>query len=580
MYRYLGVPACELRLEPTLTCGQVFSWHRVTHRQASRAPPAPQASENSVGSMHDSSSYVGMVNKRHVIELRENANDVGFRVLRVLPTQNQNQNQSSSPIVMNMSECELDQVENDIRHYFQLRPKSTLTETEMKTEGEDEREYAVDQEIIVKNDDDSKVEHTMESTTNGAQHIELSQLHTTFSQSDPIVYSKVYRYFPGLRVVRQDPFECLISFICSSNNNVSRITLMVHNLCKHYGTAVGSIKISSKDANDSKHTTNTVSTTGEPMKHDAKNDQEEKVADESESSSNDETEIMFYTFPTRAQLSRATEKELRDLGFGYRAKFIVKTVEMLGQKDEDYLLEMRQHRNANQLSSFEIVDRLTEFPGVGTKVASCTALYSMDCNDLVPTDVHILRLVRLHYCPLLERKAKEPSSGDKSFAHLLTSPPSKSITAPKMKEYMRMFISIFGEYAGWAQMILYGCQTHAFKKKLPSELQCELFTEEASSSSKPKNKPKPKKARVMKDEDDDDDDDYENDGEPEQETPPSRKRPRRRVTRSSQRLSFSSSSSGDDEDDDDNQHEQSSNEEEEEFTPMTRRRRRSRQTPL
>src|SRR5690606_31706145 len=132
---------------------------------------------------------------------------------------------------------------------------------------------------------------------------------------------------------RQDPFECLMSFICTSNNNIGRICGMLERLCRTYGDYLG--------------------------EYEEENNRHE-----------------FYRFPTFDQLEKATEKELKDLGFGYRAKYIVDTVKKLKELNSDgknYLYELKKIKN-----SAEVLEKLTAFPGVGLKVASCVALYSLD----------------------------------------------------------------------------------------------------------------------------------------------------------------------------------------------------------
>src|SRR5690606_23523876 len=110
-------------------------------------------------------------------------------------------------------------------------------------------------------------------------HLDKSmvEMNKLFSERDEL-YKSIYNYFPGIRVIRQDPFECLISFICSSNNNISRISLMLDRLCKKFGNYIGSY-----EENDIKHE--------------------------------------FYDFPTLHQLQAATIQDLKELGFGYRAKY-------------------------------------------------------------------------------------------------------------------------------------------------------------------------------------------------------------------------------------------------------------------
>lgn len=87
--------------------------------------------------------------------------------------------------------------------------------------------------------------------------------------------------FEGIRVLRQDPFENILCFICSSNNNIKRIELMISKLCTKFGVLVDKIK-------DLK--------TGQMVE--------------------------FYSFPTMESLITHPdlEEELREMGFGYRAK--------------------------------------------------------------------------------------------------------------------------------------------------------------------------------------------------------------------------------------------------------------------
>lgn len=66
---------------------------------------------------------------------------------------------------------------------------------------------------------------------------DLSKLYSKWSEVDPY-FSKISKIFPGVRALRQDPMENLFSFICSSNNNISRITGMVEKLCVLYGEKV------------------------------------------------------------------------------------------------------------------------------------------------------------------------------------------------------------------------------------------------------------------------------------------------------------------------------------------------------
>ena len=105
--------------------------------------------------------------------------------------------------------------------------------------------------------------------------VNLSDLYKTWAQADPN-FEKISKQFEGIRILRQEPIECLFAFICSSNNNISRISSMVEKLALHYGK-----KITEVDG------------------------------------------IPYHAFPAVSALAGdGVEQKLRSLGFGYRAKYI------------------------------------------------------------------------------------------------------------------------------------------------------------------------------------------------------------------------------------------------------------------
>ncbi|WAR31975.1 OGG1-like protein, partial [Mya arenaria] len=106
-------------------------------------------------------------------------------------------------------------------------------------------------------------------------NVSLENMYELWSESDEN-FRNVARTFTGIRMLRQDPIECLFSFICSSNNNISRITSMVEKLASNYGE-----KIMELDGQE------------------------------------------YFSFPQVSSLAKdGVEERLRTLGFGYRAKYI------------------------------------------------------------------------------------------------------------------------------------------------------------------------------------------------------------------------------------------------------------------
>jgi 3-methyladenine DNA glycosylase/8-oxoguanine DNA glycosylase len=141
-----------------------------------------------------------------------------------------------------------------------------------------------------------------------------------------------------------------MSFICSSNNNVKRISLMLDRLRARYGLFLCSLRQDSSgdwavytDSEDS--------------------------GDGSETDKRHEDSIRLYTFPTVVALATAQEEDLRALGVGYRARFITGSAGIAATKGPAWLLGLRQRQR------LEVVDELLALPGVGRKVADCVALF-------------------------------------------------------------------------------------------------------------------------------------------------------------------------------------------------------------
>jgi len=163
----------------------------------------------------------------------------------------------------------------------------------------------------------------------------LSALYAHWSSVDPNFQTKSTQ-LTGVRILRQDPWENVVSFICSSNNNIARITGMVGNLCATWGEALGTID-----------------------------------------------NVVYHDFPPPAKLSGdGVETKLRELGFGYRAKYIAAAAKIVNERGEGWLEGLRKtkYRDAHEA--------LLELPGVGPKVADCVCLMSLDKAEAVPVDTH------------------------------------------------------------------------------------------------------------------------------------------------------------------------------------------------
>jgi N-glycosylase/DNA lyase len=158
---------------------------------------------------------------------------------------------------------------------------------------------------------------------------------------DPLLRA-AYDAHRGLRLVADPAFGTLVSFICSAQMRVSRIHGMVSTLAREYGTptAFG----------------------GET----------------------------YHAFPTPDQLASATEAELRDLGLGYRAPYVVRTAEMVANGEA-------HPEEARELEYEDAREYLTQFVGVGEKVADCILLFSLGFDEAVPLDTWIRSAIEEHY---------------------------------------------------------------------------------------------------------------------------------------------------------------------------------------
>ena len=153
---------------------------------------------------------------------------------------------------------------------------------------------------------------------------------------------------PGLRIIDQDPWECLVSFICSSNNNIPRITKMVESIRRTYGDLL--LTVGGHE---------------------------------------------FYSFPSLEKLlTEASDDDLRSrCGMGYRAKYLIETMNILHSLGgEDYLQHLRTIKDPTVVQ-----EKLCQFTGVGRKVADCCALFSLQQHDAIPVDVHVWKIALRDY---------------------------------------------------------------------------------------------------------------------------------------------------------------------------------------
>lgn len=147
-------------------------------------------------------------------------------------------------------------------------------------------------------------------------------------------------YAEGIRILNQDLWEMIISFIISANNNIPRIKKIIENISKKYGKE---IKFRGKS---------------------------------------------YYTFPEVKELSKARLEDLRSLGLGFRDKYIFETT----RKVKDGEIDLEELKNEKDTK--KVREKLLTLAGVGPKVADCILLFStLKRLDVFPIDVWVRRVM-------------------------------------------------------------------------------------------------------------------------------------------------------------------------------------------
>ncbi len=154
---------------------------------------------------------------------------------------------------------------------------------------------------------------------------------------------KAVEFGPGIRILKQDGWEMLISFIISSNNRIPMIQRAINNISERYGQKIGTYR--GKD---------------------------------------------YYAFPSPEELSKASIEDLRDCKTGFRDKYIYYTTRAVLDENID-------------VKAFVDMDHdichkeLMKFKGVGAKVADCIALFGMRKYQSFPVDVWVKRVMQEFY---------------------------------------------------------------------------------------------------------------------------------------------------------------------------------------
>ena len=153
---------------------------------------------------------------------------------------------------------------------------------------------------------------------------------------------KAIKQYEGLRIFKQDTFQCMISFIISSNSNIQKIKNSLEKIIKKFGVKV---EIQNKE---------------------------------------------FFLFPKPEKLANASIEEIKKCGVGYRAPFIKQAAKMVFSEKIDFeYLEKCNYKEAKK--------NICLIPGVGNKVADCILLFSLNKLEAFPLDTWMIKILEKYY---------------------------------------------------------------------------------------------------------------------------------------------------------------------------------------
>ena len=162
------------------------------------------------------------------------------------------------------------------------------------------------------------------------------------------ILKKAAEYGKGIRVLNQEPWETLCSFIISQNNNIKRIKGIIERLCENFGDNMGG----------------------------------------------------YFTFPTPEKLASLSLEDLAVLRSGFRAKYILDAAQRISKGEIDL-------KSLKNLSCIDAQKELMKIKGVGPKVADCALLFSHRHIEAFPKDVWIKRAMEILFAGRLPKEAEK-----------------------------------------------------------------------------------------------------------------------------------------------------------------------------
>ena len=201
--------------------------------------------------------------------------------------------------------------------------------------------YGINGQDILKINKNGIIKSVLNSKTNFLRKNDNIQEIIESISKDKTVKKAIKKY-EGLKIFRQDPFQCMISFIISSNSNIQKIKNSLEKITEKFGTQV---KIQNKE---------------------------------------------FFLFPKPEKIANASIDEIKTCGVGYRAPFIKEAAKMVVLKKIDFkYLEKCNYHEAKK--------NICLVPGIGNKVADCIMLFSLNKLDAFPLDTWMIKILEKYY---------------------------------------------------------------------------------------------------------------------------------------------------------------------------------------
>jgi len=201
--------------------------------------------------------------------------------------------------------------------------------------------YGIDGQNILKINQKGKIKSMQNMKTSFLrENDDIEKIIKSVSKDKTI--KKAVKKYEGLRIFNQDPFQCMISFIISSNSNIQKIKSSLEKISRKFGKKM------------------------------AIEDQE------------------FFLFPKPEKIAKASISEIKTCGVGYRAPFIKEAAKMVTEKKINF--EYLKNSDYDETKR-----NLRLIPGIGNKVADCIMLFSLNKLEAFPLDTWMIKILEKYY---------------------------------------------------------------------------------------------------------------------------------------------------------------------------------------